>query len=282
MKRIRTGNAATLSRTFYDATLAAADLDAAPTVTVADLAGTTVTSGTATSAGSGVYTFDVGPFDDPALYNVTWAGARSGKAVSEVDQLEVRGGAYFELIELKDMDGVGDRFDVDQLEAARVIAEDTIEGYCERAFVPTYAREIYDGNGGYFLYVDRSYPTRVLAATIDGTAQTTTDWTVSSAGKVDTAYNGIFTWAAGGQNVALEYVHGLTRPPSDLARAALRLARHVLLTETTTVPDRANLMTTEFATFRLQTADENRDRPTGLPEVDAVLNRYAIELPTFA
>lgn len=271
MERVLKDNASKLTVTFYqDGT--AADLDAVPTVTITDANGTTVTSGNATDEpGVGVYSFTLPAQAQLKLLTVQWDGAFVGNDAQIATYVEIVGGVYFTLSELAAQDGCAGKTAAQYVEA-RNIVETTIEDYCGVAFVPRYAREVHDGNGNSVLLLRKAWARSLIAVTVNGTAQTTTGWTVDPVGWLRT---GATTFAAGvaGQNVVVEYTHGLPAPPAYLKRAALRCARHVLLTEVATVPDRANLMTTEWGTFRLQTADEDRDRPTGLPEIDAALNR---------
>lgn len=68
--------------------------------------------------------------------------------------------------------------------------------------------------------------------------------------------------------------HGLESPPADLVRAAATFARYV--SRSSNYPERARQVATEGAviTFSMPTPD----RPTGLPEVDGVLNRLRHEI----
>lgn len=257
------------------------DLDALPTVTIVDANGANVTSGTATDAtGAGAYQFNLPAQAELKRLTVTWTGNYSGVAAQITTHADIVGAFYFSIAELSVMDGCQGK-DLTQYIEARQIAESTIETYCEVAFVPRYARELHSGNNRDCLLLDRMYPRTLIAVSVDGSPQTLTGWTLNATGLLRTG-GSVFIAGTAGENVTVEYTYGLDFPPPDLKRAALRYARHVLLTELSTVPDRANLMTTEFATFRLQTADEMRDRPTGLPEVDAVLNRYRDDLPAIA
>lgn len=80
-------------------------------------------------------------------------------------------------------------------------------------------------------------------------------------------------WPRGVENVVLEYVHGENLPPPDMKRAALKLARHMLLEDTSRTPDNAKSLQTDVGQFELGTAS-GWQRPTGLPYVDAVIERY--------
>jgi hypothetical protein len=83
------------------------------------------------------------------------------------------------------------------------------------------------------------------------------------------------------QNVVIEYTYGQTVMPSDLILACKRYARYLVLQTNSRVSDRATSLTNEQGTFRIAQAVD-WDKPTGLPEVDAVLRRRGIRLPAFA
>jgi hypothetical protein len=80
-------------------------------------------------------------------------------------------------------------------------------------------------------------------------------------------------WAAGVYRVFAS--HGLADPPEDLRRAGVVLARY--LAQTSNVPERAASMTTESTLIVFSKPDP--DKPTGLPEVDAVLGRLRLKSP---
>lgn len=69
--------------------------------------------------------------------------------------------------------------------------------------------------------------------------------------------------------------HGLAQPGEDLRRAATVLARY--LARTSKVPERATAMTTESTQIIFSRPDHRK--PTGLPDVDAVITRRAIASP---
>jgi len=81
-------------------------------------------------------------------------------------------------------------------------------------------------------------------------------------------------------NVVVEYTYGYDAPPADLRQAFLTYCRYLLLDTRSRIPDRASVMSTDMGTFQLVTAGFRR--PTGLPEVDAVLNDYDQRLPGVA
>lgn len=80
-------------------------------------------------------------------------------------------------------------------------------------------------------------------------------------------------WNEGRRNVVIEYECGWDAPPGELATASLIRLRSLLNRQFSSVPDRATSFVTEGGTtFRLDTPHAFA---TGIPEVDAVYNRYS-------
>ncbi len=80
-------------------------------------------------------------------------------------------------------------------------------------------------------------------------------------------------WDEGRRNVVIEYECGWDAPPGELAAASLIRLRSVINRPFSSVPDRATSFVTEGGTtFRLDTPHAFA---TGIPEVDAVYNRYS-------
>lgn len=301
--RVAKGDGARIARTFYDGETPT-NTTGAPTVTATRANGTVlaapaVTDDTATAPGRYYVTFT------PATHTVrldtialAWSATVNSLAQVRADEVEVVGARYFEVADLRAMKGLENvaAYPTASLEVARTIAEEFVEDYTRAAWVPRARTEVFDAPelygrlrhqrdwraepGGHVFHLEDVPCRAVIAATVDGVAQNVSGWKVSEEGVLRTDGDVLVSSAYAGQGVVLEYEYGHPAPPEDLRRATMRLARHVLLTELTAVPDRANMMTTEFATFRLETAGD--DRPTGLPEVDAVLNRYRHQPPVFA
>lgn len=80
-------------------------------------------------------------------------------------------------------------------------------------------------------------------------------------------------WPRGVDNIVIEYVYGEDAPPYDMKRAFLQLVRHMLLQDTSRIPDNARSMTTPDGMFELGLA-VGWQKPTGLPYVDSVIERY--------
>jgi hypothetical protein len=89
--------------------------------------------------------------------------------------------------------------------------------------------------------------------------------------------NGMLVWADYRPWISGRYqwwgTHGESNPAADLRWAAKKLCHH--FAQTSDFPDRAYSITTEAASILFSMPSP--DRPTGIPEVDAVLNRLRLE-----
>lgn len=135
------------------------------------------------------------------------------------------------------------------------------------------------GSGTNTIYVGVPQLRSITAATVDGTAEDVSAWYVTNDGLVvrDT---GIFP-ERDHQNVTLTLQHGADAPPTSISWAAKTLARWFVLNLTSDVPSNALSMSTEYGTVSLAQPGA-RHRPTALPEVNAVLNRYSYRFPSIA
>lgn len=273
---------ATLSRTFFldeEVTDATGEV----TVTVTRLDGTLVQSGAAVGpdADHG-YVFTFNGSDDLDELTLTWAATVGGDAiVLDADAIQVVGGFYFGLGEMRGIDAVfanTGRYPTQRLIEARTEVEDEFERITGQAFVPRFARETLSGDGGRLLKLGWPRLRRVRAVTVGDTA-----WTGDAVDGFGVDPLGILRyeggWTAGQGNIVVEYEHGLDRPPSDITRAFKLRAKSFLLTTNSPLPDRAErIATTEVGLVTLAVASKDR---TGIPEVDAALERHPSPRPDF-
>lgn len=258
------------------------DADAAVTVTVKDPYGVTVSTGAATNEPTaiGLYSYLIPGVADPTRLSVTWAGLFGGNASSVTESHEVVGKFLFALSDLRAMDGLDSVVDYPTaaLVETRDLVTDLFVSYCHTAWGEAYMRETFDGDGEDYVLLTYLPTVRVLRVDKSGVQATITDWTVDDSGRLETGSGVFFT--KGRRNFVVDYVFGHPTVPGDLKRAALKLARAWLLSGDSSIPDRARMMTTEWGTFQLTNAA--LEYPTGMPEVDSVLNRYSYRLPGFA
>jgi hypothetical protein len=188
---------------------------------------------------------------------------------------EIVGGFFFSIAEARASDKTledATKYPDADILATRAEVEEEFEAICGRAFVPRFGT--FTGTGGAQVLPD-PHLRKLRSVTVDGTA-----YTASELEDVKTDEAGIIaTSARRGARVVVSYEHGLDSPPADLKRAALTRLRSRLNMSKSAVPDRATSFSTETGTFRLSMPGANR---TGIPDVDAVLDRYALRTPTVA
>jgi hypothetical protein len=284
---IRTA-AATLTRSlFVDET--PTDATGSVLVAVTRLDGTVVTSGTATHPGpTGVYTFILPGQALVDHLDVTWTATLGGATVALTDRVEIVGGFMFGLAEARASDSsLSDpaRYPTATLADKRIEVEQECERLTGQAWVPRFARAVLGGTGCDTLVLPhqavrtvRSVKTRTLP-TEAYTAVSTLANFVPSPGGILTRYDGGL-FPAGYQSVVVEYEHGADVPPEDLKEAAMMRLRSRLNLSRSGVPDRVNSYTTpDGSTYRVSMP--GRDY-TGIPEVDAVYQRYSAPPVGFA
>lgn len=253
-------------------TLADATAGVSLSVTRADgTALTTITAAVPTEVGSGLYNLDFDPATHLSRTDVlscTLTYTVASAARREDFQVRVVGGRFFDLRSLRQMQGIGSttQFDTASLAAARDIAEEFVEDFTAQAWVPR--ADVYrlsKTDSGYYLpYLPVRSLIRLL---VDGEPVDATSGTVAQSGAL--TLTGV---SLPSDELLVEFEHGEATPPADLAQAAMRLARHILFSGDSSIPDRARMMVTDWGTFALDIASE--EKPTGLPEVDSVLRRY--------
>lgn len=222
--------------------------------------------------------------DTLGFLEITWTAQIDGVDVVKKSVLEVVGSRYFEIGELRRLPGLGDtktHSDV-ALMAALGEAEATVEDYTKYSFTERAAVDVFDAcdfSYKFGIHVRRRPVVSLTSVVVDGEALDMAEWSVNREGQVRFAdsyatgysYSGALTSSYGVDNLVISYVYGDALEP-DLKKAAIKLARHYALQDTSTIPDRARLMQTEFGLFVLDNPGHNK--ATGLHEVDAVLNRY--------
>lgn len=278
--RVAVGNDFNVDVSVYvDDDLTAAD--SLPTLTLTDPDGDTVAHGAVASIETGVYRAKVEAQSEVSYIDVQWDITVDSYNIRQHDEIWVDGGYLFELAELRALPSIQDvvRFPVAALRVARDQVTTFINDYTLTAFVETFFEQTYDGKASNTLLTERGNPQRVLFASLDGVAEDTSEWTVARDGRVRAATTWMTTRTEG-QGVVLRYTYGEKRPPADLKRAAIALAQNWLLSVESSIPDRARMMTTSWATFQLSSAGE--EFPTGYPEIDSVLNRRGYRsVPSF-
>ena len=279
MSRVVVATDSVIQHIFFgadDETVAPADAEVS--VTVVDGLGRAMPGGTAVEA-DGVYQFTITTAAHTATVNrllVTWSAMVEGRQVADTERVDVVGSRYFRLHHLRAGQGLGNTtvFPNSELARARNYVEEFIDDFTEYSWAPAWNSELVarEARGG--LRLRRAGVRKIIAASNNLTPIDIAAWSVTGDGTITT---GAATVPTAG--VTVEYEYGDPECPADLHLAALKLARHVMLSSDSSIPDRARMFQTPTGLFHLDTASENR--PTGLPEVDSVLIRRRYGSPHF-
>lgn len=277
MIRIVRGAPATLSAVFYDDDMAT-DLDEVPTVTVTRADGSQVATGAATQTGEGTYAYALAAQPELATLTAVWSGERDGQDVSVTTYAEVVGTEYFAIAELRLFDNVlsnTTKYPTSKLVQARLAVATEFEGICGRSFVPRYAREVLTGDGSGQVWLRNPDPLRVISCTVDGE-----DWSDRTLTRPDDNLRTLLLplgerWPMAGR-IVLEYEYGMSEPPTRIKNAAMKRAKYSLVADQSRIDERATTMNIpDFGNFVLATPGM-RGSYTGIPEVDVVLQDYAL------
>jgi hypothetical protein len=284
-RQILRNSAETIQITAYsDETATAAD--GSVTIGIVDAAGTTVVAaGTSTtSAPTGVYQYSLAAQSDLKDLTATWSGTW-GSAMSFTTFHQVVGNWYTSPAEVRAMDslsGEASTFPTADLLDAIQWAENIVEDYCGTNWVQRFQRDVLSGSGTQRLKLSKLFPTKILAASIDGTALT-----APQIAKIALYQTGEIVWEDDtwdynepGLKVIVDYEHGLadkTGPPNDIRWAVRTLTRFHILDQISRIPDRALSISSEFGQIIL--AQPSMDRPTPLPDVNVVLSRHRHRAP---
>lgn len=273
--RVTRGTPATLTVTFY-ADENPTDADDIVMVTIANADGSTFDSGEAThvgDVGSGMYSIDMAGRATLNSLTATWAGVFEGAPASIVTYVEIVGGTYFTVAELRAEDAALTvaKYPLAAIQNIRDEVETEFERICNRAFVPRFARETVTGNGTDTIALSKYEPLSILS--IDGAA--VADSAIfETDGYRDLSYVDGTSWASGTRFV-IEYEYGMQHVPLDIKQAALHRARGKLVSGRSRIDERATVMSIpDFGTFNLSTPGQ-RGAFTGIPDIDLVLNDWA-------
>ncbi len=280
--RVARTAAATLSHEFVvDETPATAT--GTVTVAIVDANGDSVSSGNATADGT-TYSYVLPGQALVKDLTVSWTGVLSGTTVVETDVVSVVGRRLFTLAEARASDtSLADeaRYTTAQLAEARDEVEDELEEITGRRWATRYGRAVLAGTGHTDLVLPFQDVTTVRAARIaprlDETFVALTSGQLAALAVLDDGTlrrtDGL-AWTWGSDNVIVEVEHGATTVPADLRKALLIRFRSRLNMTRSGIPDRAASFTSaDGGTYRLSMPGAYS---TGIPEVDAVYNRYSV------
>lgn len=285
-QRILRGTPASLSVTFYEDGGAAAP--GAVTVTIARLDGMTINENpVAATPGDdpGVFTYDLSAAHtaDLDMLTVTWASENFGTVTTYA---EIVGAHLFTIAEARSHDGADmsstTAYPNHVIEEARSRIEDAFEEICGVSFIPRIGQKTLNGNG-----------TVLLMLPLDATAirsvetRTGTTWTAYETVDLDDvileSWGGIVresrgVWPRGTRNVRVTYEHGYEQPPLEIKRAGLMLLRDSVVSSN--IDQRAmSYSDGSGAVYRFITPGLSRGAWFGIPDVNAILQRYERRTP---
>lgn len=285
MRAVKGSSVAVTSPTFVAADgETPADCTGTPTCTVTREDGTALAAATVTSAGTGtgsytaaITTTHTAQLDRLAL---VWTGTADGYVQVYRQTLEVVGGRYVTLPELRAEPGLADtaRYDRALLDELRDAIERTVEDYTGVAWCRAYERDHLYGNGRGRLLLSRRRPRALLSVTIDGTAVSTALFDLDEVtGELVYLDNTFDPSSDGAPNVVVAYEHGHDNPDGDLALEVRKwIAHNALRRRVVDSPSDAISETVDGRTVRFSTPDPRAGRPTGSLALDAILNRPGV------
>lgn len=261
-----------------------------PTVTVTRSVGTVLTAPTA-SAGAdlGAYVVTLTAATHTTLLDVltvTWTGTAGGRVQTYSQTVEVVGGHYATIPDLRATPGLesSSEFPTWRLLESRDEFADIVEDYRGVSYVPRYHLETLKESYAYpygfgrpgrvFLRHVRIRAIRSLSlagvaitdfTTIAYTLSGALDWSYSTV-SVPVSITGI------PRDIVAGYEHGYDNPPDALRRACKQYIRAVLLSESSGVPRDVVYQSMDGMTTRYSSPDKEAGRPTGFIEVDRLLN----------
>jgi hypothetical protein len=189
---------------------------------------------------------------------------------------------YFTLAELRALPDVTEGGFTDaQITFEAEVMQSAVESACQASFVGRATVETLDGTGGTTLRLKTPYVISITSVTVDGV--TLTDQFTVDAGILERRTAGTYTsqpWTRGRRNIVVTYSAGYSSsPPSDIKGAVMWAVRDRLLTKGSQngIDVRRTSVTNDLG-GTVQYVLPGEKRPTGYPELDAVIARWANKL----
>jgi hypothetical protein len=183
---------------------------------------------------------------------------------------------YFTLAELNELPNMAEpRYTDSRKEAAAAYVVGIIEREVDTSFVSRTVTDERHSGGEVEIFLESNHVLSVTSATVAGVAVTDT-LRVTDSGiltRFPTGSSYPTVWPQGCDNVLVTYAAGYSAtPPADIKEAALQATRWRLMATNSNsdLNARQTSMTNEMG-GTVQFAVAGTDRPTGYPEVDAVI-----------
>jgi hypothetical protein len=271
--RILAGTAGTVEVLNYDSDGPPANAGVGDgSAAVTDSAGVAIAGSpfTATNVSTGLYRFQLpAALTTLDTYSVAWT---MPDATTRASEFELVGSFIFTIASLRAFDTAlanASTYPAAAIRDARELVEDRFERAAGVSFTLRGRREVIDGSGRSTLWLDERLISRLVHVKVSGTVQTGV--TFDEHGKLTGSF------PAGVRNVEVLYEHGHMPTPAPIHDAAKRYAREMLVKGAFDDLSRATGIQTELGFYRITQA--GKERPTGIPDVDAVLAAYDRHMP---
>jgi hypothetical protein len=242
-------------------------------------------SGPVGHVATGVYDFALAGPTTPVVYDITWAGQLGGENVAVTTQAEALGEFLFALPDLRDLRvGNGRPFKdstawpEERLLEARTATLEEIQRILWYAPVPRYGSAVLSGDGTAALRLPHYEPSKILAASIDGTALSSDELADLYLDDRFVVRKTLSAWPQGAGNVTVAYVHGLPALPGEGSNVAMVMAAMSL--DPSAVSGASSMVTPDGTSYDFDPAGQvtraGQVRHTGVPRVDAWLNRWKV------
>jgi hypothetical protein len=290
VERVLRNTAATVSVTFYNGTIAV-EADGAVTVVAKKADGSTLLSTTATNQPAvGVYSVVIPAQSALNFLTLSWTGSFTGTPVTITSEVEIVGGFYFSLGELRSYESTfanTTKYPDSMLADARDQVESEFEDICHRAFVPRFWREasLETDSDEWMIWTEKPEAnvfTVLSQAGQDHLSYYTSGYLVrdkhSPRGIHVTNYaTNLFNYDTLYYPISAEYEYGMKQVPIPIKTKALKRAKQNLLGLKSTIDERATTMLLpDIGQVNLATPGE-RGSETGVPDIDVVLRRYTLD-----
>lgn len=248
------------------------------TVTVTRLDGTVLADADAATVATGLATYDLTATQTGVGLDELTVEWTHGGTVRATTYVQVVGRHWFTPAQLRAVNGVssaaakvGDGDELAAIVAARTWAESLIEWATGAAWVPRCSLEQLEACNVDEVVLGWPFARTLRSLTIDGVAQTASDWTLTEYGTIRRKLGGRFS-ATYARGFVVQYDHGTDQPPAPLAGACLEAAADLLLRAKGSPSSR--LTGQSFETGTISYAGIDRRHPTGVPTVDAIIELY--------
>jgi len=251
-------------------------------VVIVDASGDVVqasTSATKTGSESSTsYTYSLAIQTTVNRLTVTWTRVDTGAVLT--DTVEVVGDRLFSLTDARAFDGGAlastSLYTNATILQARDEITDLLEDWTGVSWIRRHARYDLPGSGTSKLRLRDFFPTQVIAASIDGTAQTVGDIVIAGHGPF--LLHTTSTWSAPTAtdplNVTVEYEYGRQDAPDGVNRVGLLLLRDRLVPSA--IPDAAISFQDEGGAYQMVREGGPMRNITRIPEVNAWLTAHTI------